>query len=165
MIVNSRGNPRHGSGQPPLTLALRFESYNPGDATASHRLALKFFTRSARWLLARRVPSRSSLGDVWRQPRRNQPGPSLACPRRNVHLGRYGRSLVAGLRQPAHGRGHMRRITVTRSPFVYKKTREQFGLRSVRLTSQLGVGRATMNHMVPTVCRLRLPGESTLISR
>lgn len=165
MNVNSRSDPRRGTAQSSLPLALRFESYNPGDAKASHGLALKFFTHSARWLLARRVRSRPPLNDARSQPRSVKPGPRPAQVRRNVHLGRYGRSLLGALRQPDVGRGHNRRLTVTRSPFVYKKTREQFGLRSTRLTSHLSVDQATLNAMVGVVCRLRLPGELTLTSR
>lgn len=165
MIVNSRNNPQRVCKKASLLVALRFESHSPSDVTASHALALRFFTRSARWLLARCKPDVRLPGNTKNQLRRRPSKVKLATTERSVHLGRYVRDLVTGLRLPTCERGRMELTTVTRSPFVYKKTREQFGLRSMRIAASLSVRQAKMSHMVSGVCRLRFPGEFTLISR
>ena len=84
---------------------------------------------------------------------------------RDAVLTRHVRGLVQSCRQPNVIRGRVRRVTVIRSPFIYKKTREQFGLRPRRLRMALALPGYALGSLIVSASKLRTPGEATLISR
>jgi hypothetical protein len=119
--------------------------------------------RLARWLLSRRGPGRARYGPAPLATQRPAEGyAAWHCPRFDTVPTRYGRNLIRALRRAPNGLGRAQRFDVIRSPFVYKKTREQFAL--IPWVGRFGcrLGGSERAHVIRTLGAARLPGELQL---
>ena len=125
------------------TLILQYSSYAEKDIQSSVHLTIKFLSALQRWLSLRSKSSHSKIHTFARQTR------SFA-----KQLSEH----TAGYSNPKP----LQRHTVIRSAFVYKKTREQFGLkmRTYRFTFRLT--KFQQNLFITWVCQLKLPAELTV---
>lgn len=121
------------------TVELEYTSFAENDIHASVRLTFRFLNAISRWHLHRDT-SRSQINALafW----------NFACALAK-HFGNYGSKST-------------QRHTVIRSAFVYKKTREQFGLRKRTYTFRFQCTPLQKSLFLPWLSMLKLPAELTV---
>lgn len=152
------------------TLILRYKSYVKKDLIESIRLSHLFVTQLNKFLICR---VSSSI------PQKNESCEKvlncLSLNQSQKYQTRYYNSrvfvdLAAALAKTLCNSSHQKikqttsRFTVIRSPFVFKKTREQFGLKKHVCEIVLNLNQNEQEFLLPLLSQLRLPGELQLIS-
>lgn len=123
------------------TLILQYTSYAEKDIQSSVDLTIKFLSALQRWLHFRYAPTHSKIH-------------TFALRRFAKQLAEY----TGGYSNPKP----LQRHTVIRSAFVYKKTREQFGLRMRTYRFTFRLTKFQQNIFLTWICQLKLPAELTV---
>lgn len=136
------------------TLILQYSSYAEKDIQSSVDLTIKFLSALQRWLYLRSKFSHSTVDTF--APAAKGGGGLLSRPTRCFakRLSEH----TAGYSNPKR----LQRHTVIRSAFVYKKTREQFGLRMRTYRFRFRLTKFQKNLFLTWICQLKLPAELTL---
>lgn len=173
MILHSKINPRRRTSSVTTGGDLVFRSYVGSDVSRCAGLCRTALRQASRQTLMRGLAyaglsSRPGPRHAVRRPspvRAHDDVPSRRAATgghdRDVHAYHAGlsQSLAVGHRTHYVGYGRLRRSTVIRSPFVYKKTREQFGLSSVHRVLTLSASVGQQNVILGCLAELKLPGE------
>ena len=121
-------------------VVLEYSSYAEKDIQASVNLTAKFSNALQRWLHYRNTSySKSNALALWN----------------------FANALVECSERYSSPKS-MQRHTVIRSAFVYKKTREQFGLRKCTYTFRFRLTKLQQNLFVAWISQLKLPAELTV---
>ena len=172
MILHSKINPRRRTSSVTTRGDLVFRSYVGSDVSRCAGLCRTALRQASRQTLMRGLAyaeaSRPGPRHVLRRPSPVRAHVDVASRDaatggldRDVHAYHAGlsQSLALGHRTHHVGYGRLRRSTVIRSPFVYKKTREQFGLSSVHRVLTLSASVGQQNVILGCLAELKLPGE------
>lgn len=133
------------------TLVLQYSSYAEKDIQASVDLTIKFLSSLQRWHAYRSLngPTRMGTSTIV---------PTHALVRVYWLLAKALADTTGGYSSP----NRLKRYTVIRSAFVYKKTREQFGLRMRTYRFQFRLTKLLQNVFLTWLSQLQLPAELTV---
>lgn len=142
---------------------LRLKASTKKDLSESLSLSLGFSTNLARFALKRKVNTYENPSPVSKP---NSPVNSVVSGlqpfvRRVCGITHYGYALSKLHNQARKTKSTQTRFDVIRSPFVFKKTREQFGLEKHVCTWVVYLNAQEQAHLQSQLSQLRLPGELT----
>lgn len=126
--------PKKQTHQEKRTIILQFSSVVEKDLNASIRLTSSFISAFRQWLLSRRFKS-SEFSNF------------ANCLPAHLELQKVESTSL---------------FTVIRSPFVYKKTREQFGLNKKTWRIHLSLSSTQQVRLLQLLTQLKLPAELTI---
>lgn len=158
MIAYNLKNARNKSQCVTNRAELCFKAWTKKDLHESLNLSLKLGTNLERFLHHRcntRVFKARSLNAT--QDLQGQ------CKTFKVPLAHYGYALAKIHNKAWFTPSKQTRFDVIRSPFVFKKTREQFGLAKHAISVKLNLNPQEQAHLQSQLSMLRLPGELTCI--